>query len=91
MTTVIPHLKVQLFVCPMSTITQFLYFVLTHFVPNRRLIITLIAKSMLHLLLHPHRSQKVKTGYTNTHRVALGNAFFGNSVRAFSRFASKKN
>lgn len=52
MTTVIPHLKVQLFVCPMSTITQFLYFVLTHFVPNRRLIITLIAKSMLHPLLH---------------------------------------
>ena len=93
MTTVIPHLKVQLFVCPMSTITQFLYFVLTHFVPNRRLIITLIAKSMLHpllhLLLHPHRTQKVKTGYTNTHRVALGNAFFGNSVRA-SRFARKK-
>ena len=81
MTTVIPHLKVQPFVCPMSTITQFLYFVLTHFVPNRRLIITLIAKSMLHpllhlllhLLLHPHRTQKVKTGYTNTHRVTLGN------------------
>ena len=73
MTTVIPHLKVQPFVCPMSTITQFLYFVLTHFVPNRRLIVTLIAKSVLHLLLHPHRTQRVKTSYTNTHRVTLGN------------------
>ena len=77
MTTVIPHLKVQPFVCPMSTITQFLYFVLTHFVPNRRLIITLIAKPMLHLLLHlllhPHRTQKVKLNYTNTHQVTLRN------------------
>ena len=77
MTTVIPHLKVQPFVCPMSTITQFLYLVLTHFVPNRRLIVTLIAKSvlppLLHLLLHPHRTQRVKTSYTNTHRVTLGN------------------
>ena len=73
MTTVIPHLKVQPFVCPMSTITQFLYFVLTHFVPNRRLIITLIAKSMLHLLLHPHRTQKVKLNFTNTHQVTLRN------------------
>lgn len=73
MTTVIPHLKVQPFVCPMSTITQFLYFVLTHFVPNRRLIIALIAKSVLHLLLHPHRTQKVTLSYTNTHRVTLGN------------------
>lgn len=73
MTTVIPHLKVQPFVCPMSTITQFLYFVLTHFVPNRRLIITLIAKPMMHLLLHPHRTQKVKLNYTNTHQVTLRN------------------
>ena len=73
MTTVIPHLKVQPFVCPMSTITQFLYFVVTHFVPNRRLIITLIAKPMLHLLLHPHRTQKVKLNYTNTHQVTLRN------------------
>ena len=73
MTTVIPHLKVQLFVCPMSTITQFLYFVLTHFVPNRRLIITLIAKPVLHLLLHPHRTQKVKLNFTNTHQVTLRN------------------
>lgn len=73
MTTVIPHLKVQPFVCPMSTITQFLYFVLTHFVPNRRLIITLIAKPMLHLLLHPHCTQKVKLNYTNTHQVTLRN------------------
>ena len=73
MTTVIPHLKVQPFVCPMSTITQFLYFVVTHFVPNRRLIIALIATSVLHLLLHPHRTQKVKLNYTNTHQVTLRN------------------
>ena len=73
MTTVIPHLKVQPFVCPMSTITQFLYFVLTHFVANRRLIITLIAKPVLHLLLHPHRTQKVKLNFTNTHQVTLRN------------------